>query len=149
VQVPEPSLAKLAEGQVTSSEWRFRCKDGSEIDGEVVGRQLPHGRLLGMLRDITWRKKAEAALRESEERLRHLGDSLPGSAVYPYTRSAGDAPSFEYVSAGIEKLNGVRVEDVLRDAGAPRTYRRACPLPTGTFQRPDRHADRATRTAAF
>jgi PAS domain S-box-containing protein len=63
------------------------------------------------------RARAEEALRESEERLRHLGDSLPDSAVYRYAHGADGVPRFEYLSAGIEQLNGVRVEDVLRDAG--------------------------------
>jgi PAS domain S-box-containing protein len=56
-------VAKLTEGQVARSEWRFRRKDGSEFIGEVVGRQLPDGRLIAILRDITERKKAEDQIR--------------------------------------------------------------------------------------
>lgn len=66
----EHSVAQLAEGQVTRAEWRFRRKDGSEMEGEVVGRQLPDGRLLGILRDVTGRKQAEDALRANEQRIR-------------------------------------------------------------------------------
>lgn len=57
------------------------------------------------------------ALRESEEKLRLLGDNLPDSAVYQYQHDADGTPRFTYFSAGVERLNGVRVEDVLRDAG--------------------------------
>ena len=70
--------------------------------------------------DRAWQavEKGQAdALRESEERLRHLGDSLPGCAVYRYAHEADGSPRFLYISAGIQQLNGVRVEDVLRDAG--------------------------------
>jgi PAS domain S-box-containing protein len=56
------------------------------------------------------------ALRESEARLRHLGDSLPESAVYRYSYDADGTPRFSYMSAGIEQLNGVRAEQVLMDA---------------------------------
>jgi PAS domain S-box-containing protein len=63
------------------------------------------------------RKRAEDALRESEERLRHLGDNLPESALYQYAHERDGSVRFHYVSAGIERLNGVRAGDVLRDPG--------------------------------
>jgi two-component system CheB/CheR fusion protein len=55
-------VARFDGGRVTRCEWRFRCKDGTFFIGEVVGRQLPDGRLQGILRDITDRKRAEEAL---------------------------------------------------------------------------------------
>jgi PAS domain S-box-containing protein len=57
------------------------------------------------------------ALRESERQLRQLGDSLPDSAVYRYGHEAGGSPRFYYLSAGVEQMNGVKIEDVLADAG--------------------------------
>jgi PAS domain S-box-containing protein len=56
-------------------------------------------------------------LRDSEERLRRVGDNLPESAVYQYVHDTDGTARFTYFSAGVERLNGVRVEDVLRDAG--------------------------------
>ena len=61
---------------------------------------------------------ANAALRESELRLRVLSDNLPDSAVFQYVHDATGIPRFLYVSAGIEQLCGVRAEDVLRNASA-------------------------------
>ncbi len=63
------------------------------------------------------RIQTEKALRDSERQLRQLGNSLPDSAIYRYGREADGTPRFYYLSAGIEQLNGVRIDDVLRDAG--------------------------------
>ena len=62
-------MSALASGSVTTNEWQFCRKDGSTFIGEVVGRQLPDGRLLGILRDITERKRAEEALRSAHTEL--------------------------------------------------------------------------------
>ncbi len=40
------------------------------------------------------RIQTEQALRESEKQLRHLGDSLPDSAVYRYAHEADGTPRF-------------------------------------------------------
>lgn len=65
--------------------------------------------------EVTEHKLAELRIAESEERLRNLGDSLPDSAVYRYIHEANGLRRFCYMSAGIEALNGVQVDDVLRD----------------------------------
>ena len=62
------------------------------------------------------RERAAAALGESEERLRLLGDNLPDSYVYQYTFKPDGTPQFLYLSAGVERLHGVKVSDALRDA---------------------------------
>lgn len=63
-------------GQNLKSEWRFCRKDGSHFFGELVGRQLPDGRLQTILRDITERKNAEQELLAAQLKLQQLNDSL-------------------------------------------------------------------------
>ena len=60
-------------------------------------------------------KKVSDELRDKETQLRSLGDSLPDSYLYQYTLE-GDKPRFLYVSSGVERLNGVKVESVMQDA---------------------------------
>jgi PAS domain S-box-containing protein len=74
-------------------------------------------RLAGYLAAALSKFRAEEGLRESEERLRLLGDNLPDSAVYQYIHETDGRVRFLHFSAGVERLNGVSVQDVLRDAG--------------------------------
>jgi PAS domain S-box-containing protein len=65
------------------SERRFMCKDGSVISVEVSSRELPDGRFLGLVRDITDRKRSEQALSTSEHFLQGLLDATP-NLIYIY-----------------------------------------------------------------
>jgi formate hydrogenlyase transcriptional activator len=65
-----PEVARFEGGATVLSEWKLRRKDGSSFPGEVCGKQLPDGRLQGILRDISERRDAEEAMRRSEERFR-------------------------------------------------------------------------------
>lgn len=60
-------------------------------------------------------KKVSDELRDKETQLLSLGDSLPDSYLYQYTLE-GDKPKFLYVSSGVERLNGLKVESVMQDA---------------------------------
>lgn len=60
---------QLLKGGIQIAEWTLRRKDGTYLPVEVSAKVLPDGRWQGFARDITERKRAEAALRESEANL--------------------------------------------------------------------------------
>ena len=59
-------------GKVVINERRMKHKDGRLINVEISAKLLSDGRFLGIVRNITTRKKAEEALRLSEEKYRLL-----------------------------------------------------------------------------
>jgi diguanylate cyclase (GGDEF)-like protein/PAS domain S-box-containing protein len=74
------------------------------------------------LADITWeiieRKKTEQILHEIQSRLNLLSDNLEDAALYVYSHDTQGQTHFEYLSAGMEKLTGVKIEDALQNAAS-------------------------------
>ncbi|MES2711200.1 MAG: PAS domain S-box protein [Pseudomonadota bacterium] len=70
-------IESLAGGSVVTSEWRFMRRDRSLFLGELVGRQLPDGRFLSIVRDITERRRADDDLRAARDTFRKLIDHSP------------------------------------------------------------------------
>jgi PAS domain S-box-containing protein len=79
-------------------------------DGTVKG-------VLGIARDITDRKLAEQTLQERERFLRTIGDNIPNGFIFQIVRELNGSYRFTYVSAGVERIYGVKPEAVLADAG--------------------------------
>jgi PAS domain S-box-containing protein len=56
-------LTDMQAGQAVLNERHMLRKDGSLLPTEISGRQLPDGRMLGIVRDITARKQAEQEIK--------------------------------------------------------------------------------------
>jgi PAS domain S-box-containing protein len=89
------------------------CKDGSVVSTEAVGTMVfdENGtpvEIIGISRDITERKQAEEALRESEKRLRLITDNMV-DLIAQFDAQA----FFQYVSPSYEKILGYRAEDLV------------------------------------
>jgi len=94
-----------------------RRKDGREFPVELSTSAIvdDHGRpiaLMGIARDITERKRAEEALRESERRLATLVENLPGAAF----RCLNDADwTMLFISDGCLALTGYSAGELTRN----------------------------------
>jgi PAS domain S-box-containing protein len=106
------------------AEVRVRDKDGAVrwLRCEGVPRLSDAGAFLGYTGcnvDVSDAKLAEAALRESEGRLRALADNLPSGMVYQVAvRRDGSGRRFVYLARSCQRLTGVPAEAALADPGA-------------------------------
>lgn len=72
IQVLESRYAELRSGRSFTSERELKRKDGTIIFVETNGKMLQDGRFMGILRDVTERKRAAEKLRYAGERYREI-----------------------------------------------------------------------------
>ena len=105
-------------GSVENFETRLRGKGGVEMDCifDVVGRRDDNGNILeyrGIIRDISNAKRAQEALRESEERFR-----IAGKASYDLIYEWDVASNALEWFGDVDKLLGYRKGEISRDINA-------------------------------
>jgi len=132
--IPERALATAAEtGRFEGEGWRQR-KDGSRFWAHVIIDPIRHpsGELIGfakITRDLTERRAAENAIRQSEEQFRRLIQGVSDYAIYMLDPE-GNVSSWNF---GAERIKGYRPQEIIgrhfstfytpedREAGVPDT----------------------------
>ncbi|MHC5061775.1 MAG: PAS domain S-box protein [Planctomycetota bacterium] len=111
------------EGQIPfDCQFHLLLKDGTLKDIEAKGKIFrdENGkpmRMIGTNQDITERRQAEEALRESEERFRTLVENIPGVS---YRCACDEHWTMYFISAEIQKLSGYQASDFVNNT--VRTY---------------------------
>lgn len=108
----EKDVEKALKGEIEARRYEVKAKrlDSREIFIELAMARVmyegkPHA--IGIVRDITEKKKMESALRESEKRFRNLVENAH-DAIYIIT-----SEGFEYVNPAFEKLTGYKSDEIL------------------------------------
>lgn len=113
--VPAQELARARESGTTADVRWHQRRDGSRVflDGQTIAIRHPDGELRGYLKiaqDVTERIRTEAALRESEERLRQFGEA---SQDILWMRDARTL-QWQYLTPAFETIYGLGREEALR-----------------------------------
>jgi PAS domain S-box-containing protein len=112
------------DGSVTDFEVTVRRRDGTIVDGAITGNfyRDPTGEVQGVegvLRDMTARKRAEAALVEAEERARHLLESV-GEGILGVDHQGQvifmNPVAEEMLGWTAADLHGIRIHDAIHYA---------------------------------
>ncbi|NEJ72729.1 PAS domain S-box protein [Rhizobium phaseoli] len=132
--IPERALATAKEhGRFEGEGWRQR-KDGTRFWAHVIIDPIRHpsGELIGyakITRDLTERRAAENAIRQSEEQFRRLVQGVSDYAIYMLDPD-GNVSSWNF---GAERIKGYRPKEIIgrhfstfytpedRAAGVPQT----------------------------
>lgn len=108
VRQQRPALQK-------SGIWQHRLKNGQIVDVEITSHTLEYAgnhAALVMAQDITERRRAETALRESEERFRQLAEHIK----QVFFLNDADKRQVLYISPAYEEIWGRSCESLYKDS---------------------------------
>lgn len=121
-RVADQLASSLATGEPFEATYRLQRADGTYADIEDRGVILPGEegvprRMLGVLEDVSIRRRTEADLRETETRLRNLAHAVPVVVYQLHCRSESDW-RMTFVNERVQEVFGLAPETCLADAGA-------------------------------
>ena len=108
----QQAYSAIAKKGFAKTEWTFVTKDGRKIPFEITTSAIkdPSGKITGyvsIMRDITERRMAEQALRESEEKYRVVVENLKEGIV------VGQEGKLKFVNPAITKITGYSEKELL------------------------------------
>lgn len=114
------AVAKSKENlEIFSHEWRIITPSGKLkwLQANSQPEKRSNGTIAwhGVITDITDRKQAQEALRQSEERFQKLATASPG-VIYTVIEYPSGPVCYEYVSPAFEEIHEISVAEVLQDA---------------------------------
>jgi two-component system CheB/CheR fusion protein len=121
-QVAPAQLERIRKGKVLAQEWEGVRKDGSPVWLNLTTMLLKNSKnepvgMVGFGKDVTERKKAESALRESEQRYRTLFSNMEEGFFLgePILDKKGNPVDFRILEANsaFEKQTGLKLSDLL------------------------------------
>jgi PAS domain S-box-containing protein len=79
---------------------------------------LAVGSFAGLMLAASFDEKssAEKSAREEQTRMKALGDNIPNGMVYQVIIDKNGGRRFQYVSAGVERINGITAKEVMTDS---------------------------------
>jgi PAS domain S-box-containing protein len=111
----------LDSGGVRHLEIDYLDRDGRPVTIDIHATVVPRPEgvwIYALCWDISGRKRLEASLRESQERLHALSANLADGMVYQIDSGPdGRQRRFSYLSPAVERFHGLTVEEVRGDAG--------------------------------
>jgi len=134
-----PVIEAIRNNEVHHREWLMRRKDGTTFPAEAIATLMPDGKLLGMLRDVTERRRQQEELRSSEDRFRAIFERA-GVGIALVDAHSGHFVRCNRALADMlgytpENLCRLRVEEVTHAADKPAQHAFTQKLFAGTIDR--------------